>query len=111
MNQSAVSCKPRLNPSRPPKAGCQPNNFLALLFGVITIFGFAPFYVFPLSVVGIIGLFWLLDEKFSTKKQYILGGFAYGFGYFLREKNEMQNIAKKILDKHREKLSLKARRR
>lgn len=35
----------------------------------------------------------------------------YGFGYFLREKNAMQGIAKKILDKHMDKLSLKARRR
>ena len=43
------------------------NNFwkyiCAAFFGIITSFGFAPFYLWPLSLIGIGGMYWLASKQ------------------------------------------------
>ena len=54
----------------------------AALFGVITSFGFAPFYMWFLSVLGIGGMYWMMTQhqnKVSFGRAYLL---AFPFGAF-----------------------------
>lgn len=57
--------------------------FLAFIFSGLVILGFAPFYLFVASGVGVAGLFFLLDNKCQNRAQYLATSFIFGFGYFL----------------------------
>ena len=53
----------------------------ALLLGVLGVAGFAPFYLFPFSVLSLAGLFWLWTHRTDPYAGAWLG-FAFGLGYF-----------------------------
>ena len=53
----------------------------AFLSGVLGVAGFAPFYLFPFSVLSLAGLFWLWTHRTNPSAGAWLG-FAYGLGYF-----------------------------
>ncbi|MES2407913.1 MAG: apolipoprotein N-acyltransferase [Pseudomonadota bacterium] len=53
----------------------------ALLLGAVSVFGFAPFYVFVIPLFSLAGLIWLWRHQ-STAGQAILSGFLFGLGYF-----------------------------
>ena len=53
----------------------------AFLFGALAIPGFAPFYLYPLPVLSLAGLFWLWRNA-SSWKQATLIGFVFGLGFF-----------------------------
>jgi apolipoprotein N-acyltransferase len=61
----------------------QPFIKLIVLFllGAMCVIGFAPFYLYPASLLSLIGLFYFLHQV-STPKQAALYGFAYGLGLF-----------------------------
>lgn len=54
---------------------------LALLFGAVCIFGFAPFFVWWLPVVAYSAWFWLLS-RFAPPHQALILGACFGFAYF-----------------------------
>lgn len=56
-------------------------SFLALLLGVATVGGFAPFNLFLLPVLTLAGLF-RLWEAAPSKRQAALTGFLFGLGFF-----------------------------
>jgi len=56
--------------------------FAALLLGAVTVFGFAPFGLFPLPVVTLALLF-LLWRRTESPRQSALLGFSWGLGFFL----------------------------
>lgn len=59
------------------------NKFsVALIFGAVFCFAFAPFNFFPAAIISL-SVFYFLLEKESEKKQIFWLGFFYGFGYFL----------------------------
>ncbi len=53
-------------------------QFAALLAGVVYPFGFAPFSIWPLAILSVAGLFYLV----STQEKPALNGFIYGLGAF-----------------------------
>ena len=53
----------------------------ALLLGGLSTLGFAPFSVWPLTLLALIGLFFLWDG--AGGKQAFWIGFLFGFGHFL----------------------------
>lgn len=53
----------------------------ALLLGAVSVFGFAPFYVFVIPLFSLTGLIWLWRHQ-RTTRQAILSGFLFGLGYF-----------------------------
>jgi len=55
---------------------------LAFLLGAITVVGYAPFYMFPLPVVTLAGLFYLWSQA-ATPRAAAFSGFAFGLGLFL----------------------------
>ena len=59
---------------------------LSAVCGVITLFAFAPFNVWPVYIVSITLLVWLIDgaqEKDKWGKAVFLRGWAFGFGFTL----------------------------
>jgi apolipoprotein N-acyltransferase len=54
---------------------------IAFLLGSFTVLGFAPFYIFPASIVALIGLFYLL-YKAPTPKIALKIGFQFGLGFY-----------------------------
>jgi apolipoprotein N-acyltransferase len=54
---------------------------VAFLLGALSVLGFAPFYLFPLPVIGLALLFRLWQRAHSRRMAAALG-FAYGFGFF-----------------------------
>ncbi|ROH88626.1 apolipoprotein N-acyltransferase [Pseudomethylobacillus aquaticus] len=54
---------------------------LALLLGAGAMFGYAPFYLFPLPVLALAGLFWLW-QRAGTAGQAARLGFSFGLGLF-----------------------------
>ncbi|MCL1785668.1 MAG: apolipoprotein N-acyltransferase [Alphaproteobacteria bacterium] len=57
--------------------------FLCLVFGAAAAFGFAPFYLWPLTVLGVGGAYWLVFDKKINRMPYAicLMPFAFGAGY------------------------------
>ena len=55
---------------------------LAFVLGAATVAGFAPYYMFPLPVVTLAGLFYLWSQA-GTPRAAALSGFAYGLGLLL----------------------------
>ena len=54
----------------------------ALLFGAVCVFGFAPFYLFPVPIFALAGLFYLWQKTKDAKSAAKLG-FAFGLAYFI----------------------------
>jgi apolipoprotein N-acyltransferase len=61
-----------------------PSSFIPLAFvlGAVTVVGYAPFYMFPLPVVTLAGLFYLWSQA-GTPRAAALTGFAFGLGLLL----------------------------
>ncbi len=63
-----------------------PNNFplnlVAFLAGCLTVFGFAPFYLYPIPIITIT-VFLLVHEKCNQHKSTVLLGLFFGFGLFI----------------------------
>ncbi len=59
-----------------------PEFLIALMLGAITVLGFAPFYVFPLSIFSLAGLCYLWINTGSPKAAFKLG-FAFGLGLYI----------------------------
>ena len=55
---------------------------LPLAAGAACVFGFAPFYAWPVPIAGLAGLFFVWTRSRSVL-QAALSGFAFGLGYFL----------------------------
>jgi len=55
---------------------------LAFLLGAVTVVGYAPYYMFPLPVVTLAGLFYLWSQA-GTPRAAAWAGFAFGLGLFL----------------------------
>lgn len=53
----------------------------ALLLGALAIPGYAPFYLYPLPLLALAGLFWLWRDAGSTRQAALLG-FVFGLGFF-----------------------------
>lgn len=54
---------------------------LAFVLGAASVFGFAPFYLFPIPVLALAGLFHLLQDQGPKRIGWI--GYAFGLGWFL----------------------------
>ncbi len=54
---------------------------LALLFGAVSVLGFAPFYIFPIPIIAIAGLCYLWSKTGTPATAWILG-FSYGLGMY-----------------------------
>ena len=54
----------------------------ALLFAAVCVFGFAPFYLFPVPIFALAGLFYLWQKTKDAKSAAKLG-FAFGLAYFI----------------------------
>ncbi len=55
---------------------------LSIAFGVLAVLALAPLYLWPLMVVGVGGLFWLLAAHLGWRRGFVLG-WGFGLGYFL----------------------------
>ena len=55
---------------------------VAFFLGAVSVAGFAPYYMFPLPVVTLAGLFYLWSQA-ATPRGAALTGFAYGLGLLL----------------------------
>ena len=55
---------------------------IAFLLGAVTVVGYAPYYMFPLPVVTLAGLFYLWSQA-GTPRAAAWTGFAFGLGLFL----------------------------
>jgi len=53
----------------------------ALILGAICVFGFAPFYIFPIPILALSGLFYLWKHT-QHARQAAKIGFAFGIGFF-----------------------------
>ena len=51
------------------------------VLGILSAFGFAPVYAWPLFIVGLISAFFTIDEA-KNLKQAAVRGYAFGFGFF-----------------------------
>ncbi len=54
---------------------------IAFLLGAFAVLGFAPFYIFPASIIALIGFFYLL-YKVATPKAALKLGFQFGLGLY-----------------------------
>jgi len=71
-------------PSRPPGGIARLRRWprtCALLLGAITVFGYAPFYLYPIPLLTLAGLLLLIEEKASARAAAGIG-FAFGLGLF-----------------------------
>lgn len=57
-------------------------HLLALLLGLLSVGGFAPFGLFPLPLITLAGLLWLWRDAASARRGATLG-FAFGWGLFM----------------------------
>lgn len=57
-------------------------SLYALLLGAFAVFGFAPFYIFPTTVIALIGIIYLWSKASSAKVSFKLG-FQFGLGMFI----------------------------
>ncbi len=55
---------------------------LAFVLGAVSVIGYAPYYMFPLPVVTLAGLFYLWSQA-GNPRAAALSGFAFGLGLFL----------------------------
>ena len=55
---------------------------LPYLLGALAVLGFAPFYIFPASIISLIGLCYLWLQCGSPKAAFVLG-FKYGLGLYV----------------------------
>lgn len=55
---------------------------IAALLGSFAVLGFAPFYIYPTTIISIAGLFHLWYQSENTKQAAWLG-FCYGLGFFI----------------------------
>jgi len=55
---------------------------VALLLGAVSVFAFAPFYLWPLPALTLGGLAWLVLRAPSPRACFALG-YAFGFGFFI----------------------------
>jgi apolipoprotein N-acyltransferase len=55
---------------------------LAFLLGALAGLAFAPFYLFPLLIVGLTGLLWMIDGRRSALASFS-AGWWWGFGHFI----------------------------
>ena len=55
---------------------------LAFLLGSLAVLGFAPFYLYPMTVIAVAGLFYLWHQAASAKQAAWLG-FMFGLGLFI----------------------------
>lgn len=55
---------------------------LAALLGSAAVLGFAPFYWWPVPLVALTGLAWMLRQAHSANRAAVIG-FAFGFGHFI----------------------------
>lgn len=53
----------------------------AWLFGSIAVLGYAPFYIYPVTILAIAGLFYLWSQE-DTSCKLGIAGFAFGLGLF-----------------------------
>lgn len=58
-----------------------PSYLIAPALGALAVAGYAPFYLYPLSILALAGLF-LLWRRSTTPGQAFLIGYAYGLGLF-----------------------------
>ena len=58
------------------------SHFCACLLGALTVLGFAPFYLFPVSILSVIGLCYLWFKAASPRAAWMLG-FSYGLGLYI----------------------------
>ena len=56
-------------------------TLLPLSLGAFCVLGFAPFYFYPISILSLIGLFYLWHSD-NSPKQAAITGFMYGLGLF-----------------------------
>ncbi|HKU70720.1 MAG TPA: apolipoprotein N-acyltransferase [Burkholderiales bacterium] len=59
-----------------------PSLLTAFILGAVTVFGYAPFYLYPLPVLTLAGLFYLWAGAPGSRAAAALG-FAFGLGLFL----------------------------
>lgn len=57
-----------------------PLSIVSLFSGVLGVFAFAPFHLYPLMLISLIGLLWVFLH--STVAQAFKRGFYYGLGFF-----------------------------
>ena len=57
------------------------NILIALLFGALAVLGFAPFYIFPTTIISVTGICCLWQKTASPRAAWILG-FSYGLGLY-----------------------------
>jgi apolipoprotein N-acyltransferase len=55
---------------------------LSALLGALSVFGFAPFYLFPLPILTLAGQAWLWHRSVNAVHALVLG-FGFGLGFFL----------------------------
>ena len=55
---------------------------LPYLLGAITVFAFAPFYIFPAAILGLVGIIYLWIKTDSAKTAFKLG-FQFGLGLYV----------------------------
>lgn len=53
----------------------------AFLLGALAVFGYAPFYLYPVPILTLAGLFLLLQGAVSPRRGFVLG-YCYGLGLF-----------------------------
>lgn len=53
----------------------------AFALGALAVLGYAPFYLYPLSILALAGLFFLWRDA-NTRKQAFMRGYCYGLGLF-----------------------------
>lgn len=68
-----ITTHPKLHPYVP--------LLLAFLLGAFAVLGFAPFYIFPASILALIGLFYLWQKTPHAPTAALLG-FAFGLGLY-----------------------------
>lgn len=83
--QSEERGSERIRPDRAPAAVLPPSSvrlapLLALFAGVLNVFSFAPFGIWPLQIATLSLVFWLAQREPSIKRSALIG-WAYGFGW------------------------------
>ncbi len=79
---SRILCQTFLTKTKLVSMQKQYQSFLyAYLLGAFAVLGFAPFYIFPASIISLIGVFYLWF-KASTPKAALKLGFVFGLGLY-----------------------------
>lgn len=56
-------------------------RFTAFVLGALCIFSYAPFYIYPLNIIALAGLFYLILQADSTRQRVEIG-YCFGLGFF-----------------------------